>query len=123
MCFLACDLLARENANSKNVEVSPSRECRLHSLLPLDIEQCEYKATKKGHLRVHTLSKHEGIKFDCDQCEYKARTKSNPRVHTLSKHEGVIFDCDHCEYTVTQKGDLRVHKQSKHENFAQANSS
>ena len=48
-----------------------------------ECEQCEYKATKKGHLRVHTLSKHEGIKFDCDQCDYKVATKSNLRVHTI----------------------------------------
>ena len=43
-------------------------------------------------------------------------------MHTLLKHEGIRFYCDQCEYKVTQKGDLRVHKQSKHENIVQANS-
>ena len=46
------------------------------------------------------------IKFDCDQCEYKATTKSNLRVHKLSKHEGILFDCDQCVYEATQKRSL-----------------
>ena len=67
-----------------------------------ECEQCEYKATKKGHLRVHTLSKHGGI-FDCDQCECKATIKNHLRVHTLSKRKGIRFDCDQCEYKARQK--------------------
>ena len=79
-----------------------------------ECEQCEYKATKKGHLRVHTLSKHGGI-FDCDQCECKATIKNHLRVHTLSKRKGIRFDCDQCEYKARQKSQLTVHKQWEHD--------
>ena len=80
-----------------------------------DCDQCEYKATIKSHLRVHTLLKREGIRFDCDQCEYKANHKNSLRLHKQSRHEGIKYNGDQCEYKATTKSNLRVHTLSKHE--------
>ena len=91
-------------------------------------DQCEYKVTQKGILRVqnnrnmktsykqtlriHNQSKHRDIKFDCDQCEYKAKTKRNLRVHTLSKHTTQRNTKELSESA--KKINLKVHKESKH---------
>ena len=68
------------------------------------------KCNKKGHLRVHTLSKHVGIIIDCDQCVYKATQKSS-LSNKKSKHEGIKSS----EYKATIKSHLRVHTLSKRE--------
>ena len=56
------------------------------------IKSSEYKATIKSHLRVHTLSKRERIRFDCDQCEYKAGQKSQLTVHKQWKHDLIVIN-------------------------------
>ena len=65
------------------------------------IKSSEYKATIKSHLRVHTLSRRERIRFDCDNVSTK---KSINSAQTM----GTWFDCDQSEY----KDSLRLHKQS-----------
>ena len=71
------------NLNVKNVSTKQQKRSSegAHSIETqggtFDCDQCEYKATIKSHLRVHTLSKRERIRFDGDQCEYKARQKSH----------------------------------------------
>ena len=52
-------------------------------------DQCDYKATQKGHLLTHIKSIHEGVKFPCAQCDYKATTKGSLFRHMKSRHEGV----------------------------------
>ena len=60
-----------------------------HEGIIFDYDQCVYKATQKSSLS-NKKSKHEGIKSS----EYKATIKSHLRVHTLSKRERIRFDCD-----------------------------
>ena len=57
-------------------------------------DQCDYKATRKGHLLNHRKSRHEGVKFPCDQCDYKATERVNLLHHIRSIHAGVKFPCD-----------------------------
>ena len=61
-------------------------------------DQCDYKATEKGHLRSHMKSIHEGVKYPCGQCDYKATEKCSLLIHIKSKHEGIKFPCDQCDY-------------------------
>ena len=44
----------------------------VHENIKYLCNQCEYKATRKGHLKTHEMSVHENIKYPCDQCEYNA---------------------------------------------------
>ena len=48
-------------------------------------DQCDYQATKKGDLKRHIESIHEGVHYTCDQCEYKATQKGDLRKHVKSK--------------------------------------
>ena len=111
----------RSNLNVNNVSTKQQKRSSegAHSIETqggtFDCDQCEYKATIKSHLRVHTLSKRERIKFDCDQCEHKANHKDSLRLHKQSKHEGIKYNCDQWEYKATTKSNLRVHTLSKHE--------
>ena len=48
--------------------------------------------TKKGSLRKHIKTIHEGVKFPCEQCDYKATQKGDLLRHIKSKHQGVKFN-------------------------------
>ena len=69
-------------------------------------DQCDYKATNKGHLKSHVLSIHQGIRFPCDQCDFKATRKDILSKHIKSIHEGVKFPCNQCEYKAIWFTDL-----------------
>ena len=49
----------------------------VHENIKYLCNQCEYKATRKGHLKTHEMSVHENIKYPCNQCEYKANMFGN----------------------------------------------
>ena len=80
----------------------------------LNVNNVSTKQQKGSSEGAHSIET-RGSTFDCDQCEYKATIKSHLRVHTLSKREGIRFDCDQCEYKARQKNQLIVHKQWKHD--------
>ena len=40
----------------------------------------------EGNLKEHRESIHEGVRYPCDQCDYKATTKGNIKKHKISKH-------------------------------------
>ncbi|MCP4055403.1 MAG: hypothetical protein GY739_20655, partial [Mesoflavibacter sp.] len=52
-------------------------------------EQCDFKATQKGHLFTHIKSIHEEVKFPCEQCNFKATQKGHLLTHIKSTHKGV----------------------------------
>ena len=70
---------------------------------------------KKGALKQHQESKHEGVVYLCNQCNYKTTQQSNLRRHTQSKHEGVKYSCIECDYQSGFQSGLKRHQQSKHE--------
>ena len=80
-------------------------------------DQCGYKATPRGHLRMHKQSRHEGVRCNCDQCDYESTNQWSLKKTKESKHEGVRYGCDQCYYKATQQGSLKIHKHSKHEGF------
>ena len=36
---------------------------------------CDFKTNAKSFLKVHTLAKHEGVKYNCKKCDYKGSSK------------------------------------------------
>ena len=68
-------------------------------------------------LRIHTKSKHEGIKYAyyaCNQCDWKFTQQGNLTIHIKSKHEGVKYACNQCDYQATDKSNLTTHIKSIH---------
>ena len=51
-----------------------------------ECETCHKNLANQGSLRVHTLSKHEGMKYPCQFCDYKASTNNNLKRHKKSMH-------------------------------------
>jgi hypothetical protein len=47
---------------------------------------CDYKATQSGSLKVHVMAIHQGIRFPCQVCDYKGTTKGNTKNHMRNKH-------------------------------------
>ena len=62
-----------------------------------------------GHTRLHT-----GEKYDCADCEYQGNTKEAVKVHKLTKHEGVGFLCDQYEFQAPTQWCLRRHTDYVH---------
>ena len=42
-------------------------------------------------LFAHTKIKHEGVKYSCNQCEYKATTNGNLKMNQQSKHDNFRY--------------------------------
>ena len=64
-------------------------------------------------LNNHKQLKHKGITYDCNQCEYKATTMGSLKVLKQSQHERFEYICVEFEYGAKQA--LNIYKQSKHE--------
>ena len=96
---------------------------------------CDYKAARKGDLKKHTMTVHEGIviivitkllnkytlrdlkcqfmkkqKYQCDPCDYKATTQGSIKRHHKSVHEGINYLCDQCDDKATKKNNLKKHE-------------
>ena len=77
--------------------------------------QCDYKAVRQTHMRIHQQSVHEGIKYKCNQCEYQATQRSNLKKHQQSKHDFVQFTCNTCNYAARRLDHLKTHQEAVHE--------
>ena len=69
--------------------------------------QCEYKATKKDHLKTHKMSVHEMVKYPCNQCESKFTRKGDLNRHKMSVHENIKYPCNQCEYKATHQVNVK----------------
>lgn len=54
---------------------------------------------------------HDNICYPCDQCDYKATRKGNLKVHVDSIHKGVQYLYAHCGYTSSTKNNFNRHMQ------------
>ena len=50
------------------------------------------------------------MKYPCDECVYKATEKGNLRMHVKLIHERVRYTCDQCDYEATEKVYLSKHR-------------
>jgi len=83
---------------------------------PCSRRQCDYRASRKEHLKRHEQSVHLKVKpFSCSQCAYKASEKVNLMQHQRSVHlKEKPFSCPHCPYRTSNKWHLKQHEQSVH---------
>jgi len=72
-----------ENAIAEEEDFKPVEE---QSKRRFGCDECDYKATQSGSLKVHVMAKHKGIRFPCQACDYKGTTKGNTRMHMRNKH-------------------------------------
>ncbi len=93
--------------------------CKKDKPYPCDFAGCDYKAARKGDLKRHKETKHEGVAYPCDVagCHYRYSDKSSLIKHKKAKHEGVTCPCDvdGCDYKASFKHHLKRHKESAHE--------
>merc|ERR1712086_33475 len=75
---LTLDENAAEEEDFKPIEEQNKRK--------FGCDECDYRATQSGALKVHVLAKHKGIRFPCQTCEYKGTTKGNTKMHMRNKH-------------------------------------
>ena len=51
-----------------------------------------------GNLKIHIDSVYEQIKYPCNQCEYKATEKGHLQTHIESVNERVKYHCNEYEH-------------------------
>ena len=74
----------------------------------------EHKSFKRNMLK-------QEIKYPCNQCPSNFTRKGNLKTHMKSVHEGVKHKCNLCQYKATQKGNLKRHMKSVHEGISVIN--
>ena len=70
---------------------------------PFNCETCDYRCSKKCHLKKHVEIVHKGKKpFQCEFCDHTFSQKGHLKRHVASVHEGrKSFKCGICDYTAT----------------------
>ena len=70
-------------------------------------------SNKKEHINTIHLNKKD---FKCDQCDFATARRGQLRVHIKSIHDGLLFSCDYpgCSKSYNLKGNLDAHKQRVH---------
>ena len=57
---------------------------------------------------------HEMKRYRCDKCERVFKDKRGLKVHILSKHEGVVWQCNICPFKGVHPQSLSEHKKYVH---------
>ena len=110
------EVLIKDELYTQDKEVEEDRMLMLQERNEIFLcKHCDYQATKKGTLKKHNESQHEGVKYACNQCPYQASQASNLNVHKQSVHGLKRFLCDYCDFKSSRKDNLRVHVESQHE--------
>ena len=78
-------------------------------------DQCDYNATRAGHLNRHIQNIHNGVKYACDQCDKQFTLQNKLKIHIQNIHEGIKYACDQCDKQFTEKDSLNRHIHSVHE--------
>ena len=55
----------------------------------------------KRHVKIHTQSLSERMKYPCTECELKYTSKSHLKRHFLSVHTNVRYSCNQCDIEYT----------------------
>ena len=76
---------------------------------------CDYKATTKYSLKLHTETQHFNVKAQCSYCG-KQVSKSDIYRHIQETHkQSKIHKCTECSYETHRKESLKEHIEAKHE--------
>ena len=79
-------------------------------------KECGKKYTARNGFRFHMNSVHRGIRFPCPEvgCDYKATLKHTLLMHTESKHSDMRHYCDICSLSTGNTDALQIHKIRTH---------
>ena len=102
-------IVANDIFTSHPATVQPVLKHQLHTC-----GECGAGYRWKSDLKLHRLSKHEGVRYPCNQCDYLAISQRNCNVHKQSVHQGVKYSCELCDYTASMPKSVKRHTQSKH---------
>ena len=83
------------------------------------IDNCDFTATRRDHLRFHIRSAHFNEQTQCNLCDYQAKHKGHLTEHVLNVHdEGATYNCSiqNCDFTANKRRSLRNHINSVHLN-------
>ena len=83
------------------------------------IDNCDFTATRRDHLRFHIRSAHFNEQTQCNLCDYQAKHKGHLTEHVLNVHdEGATYNCSiqNCDFTANKRRSLRIHINSVHLN-------
>ena len=75
-------------------------------------EGCTFSSNHKQSLKLHTNSKHLGIKYKCDICDYTSGQLSNVKKHTIVKHNA--FSCAMCSFKCLDSEKMQSHVSQVH---------
>ena len=77
---------------------------------PFVCNQCDYKCTQAGQLKLHMLT-HNGQKpFTCNQCTYACTAAKDLKRHMLIHSGEKPFSCNECDYKCGTACDLKRHR-------------
>ena len=76
------------------------REANMNIVEQLEnnVVNIEYISTQKSSKRQRQS---KGKVFSCEECEFTG-SQTGLRLHTESKHVGVRYSCDQCEFVATR---------------------
>ena len=57
--------------------------------------------------KIILLKTHEGIKYPSDECDYQATRQGHLKTHKQSVHEGIKYPCDESDSIATHQGHLK----------------
>ena len=56
-------------------------------IIKYECNECDFKATLKKGLKIHTESIHKGLRYNCNECGFKATKKQSLKRHALNQHK------------------------------------
>ena len=71
-------------------EISSELENRQLTASKFACGRCDYKTNRKDHLRTHSNSVHDEIRYPCNQCDYRATQQSHLARHRRNRHTNKI---------------------------------
>ena len=79
----------------------------------ISCNQCDYRATRRGHLANHIGYVHTVPPISCDSCRFTCFTEARFQLHLRAHQRGTNI-CNDCKINYGSRGDLNRHKKTQH---------
>ena len=93
----------------------PGELCPVTKVLFFKCDLCDYKSKAGAEIKLHKLTKHEGLKFECGICGASYGRRGHLQEHIKAKHDNIRYSCKKCDFQSTRNGKLRSHIAIAHE--------
>ena len=99
-----------------------------HSAKKKECKYCDFKTSTPRNLRIHELTKHQGLarnavvaaiklfskklpkqSFNCDKCTFRSDKACRLKQHQQTRHEGLRIECSKCGNKFARKDSLKSH--------------